>query len=259
MTDPTSGWIAGGQTRGDRDEQEDFIVLARAGDDGAAALAVLCDGMGGRRGGAIASETVATTFADVFEPHDDVREALGAALGAANDALARQVRNNPYLRGLGTTLLAAHIAGDALHHVSVGDSILWLVRNGACRRVNADHSIAGIVENLRADGRNDEADDLAEFPASTLFSALTGENPPDSVDLPARPVTLEDGDVIVLASDGALSLDEDRIASILSERPGDAEAGVNAILDAVADAAVPAQDNTSLIVAAICREPQKDG
>lgn len=259
MTDRANEWIASGQIRGDRDEQEDFVMVVPLGSDASGALAVLCDGMGGQRGGALASETAASAFQDAFDPaHENLRDALTAALEAATDALARHVRNNPYLKGLGTTLVAAHIAGDSLHHISVGDSILWLVRNGVCRRLNEDHSIAGLIERLRNAGRDDEADELADHPANALDSALTGVGQPDSIDLPEQPTKLQDGDVVVLASDGVWSLDEAQIASLLEGRGGNAEAGVAAILDAVAASGLAGQDNASVIAAMIYRRPQKD-
>jgi serine/threonine protein phosphatase PrpC len=260
ITGPQTGWIAGGQIQGERDAQEDFVVIDFRGLGGRDALAIVCDGMGGRRGGALASETAATVFASSFAPQDgDISGALIAALQAAHDALVRQVANNPYLHGLGTTLVAAHISGDTLHHVSVGDSILWLVRDGACRRINADHSVGGMIARMQAEGRESEAGELSDLPASTLFSALTGDDPPDDIDLPADPIVLQEGDVVVLASDGVLSIDGPRLAALVGEQAGDPVAGAQAILDAVTAAAVPGQDNASVIVAAVCLEPGKGG
>ena len=98
-------------------------------------LMVLGDGMGGYAVGEIASGTVIENFRNAFVSGSELnpRERLFQALQASNYAIFDQSVVGPTLRGMGTTLLAAVVAADALHWVSVGDSPLLEFR--LCRAI----------------------------------------------------------------------------------------------------------------------------
>lgn len=249
LSDETADWIGSDQIQGARDEQEDASVFRIMDLPAGAAIAVIADGMGGHRGGDIASQAAAQAFLSAFDAdQDEIGVALNDALEQAGRAIARQIETNPYLRGMGTTLVAAHVADGKLHWISVGDSVLWLFRNGTGRRLNHDHSISGVTERLRAAGRGDEADALADVSGSMLLSALTGLQAPDEVDIPDGPIRLIPDDKIVIASDGILTMDAAEIAGILADHAGNAGFAARAVLDAVEAAGAPNQDNASLIV-----------
>src|SRR5690606_30112598 len=121
-------------TKGARNYQEDnalfwsgFDVTKNAclsdATDGAAAVAVLADGMGGHTGGALASRMACERFIQAFlAATGSNRERLVAALSAANRAIAETVEADPMLSGMGSTLVGVTFAADGIEWVSVGDS-----------------------------------------------------------------------------------------------------------------------------------------
>lgn len=242
-------WIASDQILGVRDEQEDAAAILILESSAPSAVAVIADGMGGHRGGDIASHLATQTFLSAFDAsQSEIATALKEALGQANDAIGHQIEANPYLRGMGTTFVAAHVAHGKLRWISVGDSVLWLFRDGTARRLNHDHSIHGVTERLRAAGRSDEAEELVDLAGSTLLSALTGVQAPEEVDIPDGPIRLLPGDTIVIASDGILTMAPEDVGKILADCAGNAKRGARAVLEATEAAGAPNQDNASLIV-----------
>ena len=219
-------------------------------------ISIVADGMGGHVGGAVASALVCEALERtmVADPGTAVPDAFSAALHAATINLADRIRIDRDLDGMGSTLLATHIDGQNLYWASVGDSLLYFYRNGGLKRLNEDHSMAPMLDQLVARG------DLSPFEARNhphrhaLRSAITGYEV-DMTDIPAAPTTLLPGDWVVLASDGIDTLGEDGILEILmlfSE--ASAEKMAAALLDAVTMRDAPFQDNTTLIAVRITAE-----
>ena len=80
--------------------------------------AVVCDGMGGAAGGAVASQLAVQTYREQMEANlrnhmtmDQLKEVSGFAIAAANDAIRRRGQEEPAVHGMGTTLVAAIIRG----------------------------------------------------------------------------------------------------------------------------------------------------
>ena len=134
---------AGYKIRGGRDYQEDaFQIKSYREGDNNVLLLVLADGMGGHVGGARASELAVTNFVACFDRTEGViarrlRESLDAANSAIADAAAADLR----LSEMGCTVVACVVDGDQAHWISVGDSLLWCLRDGQLMRLNADHSM----------------------------------------------------------------------------------------------------------------------
>ena len=127
---------AASQIRGAREYQEDsFGVLTGEtldSSEGVKLVMVLADGMGGHAGGSNASSLVVGTFERSFgETKGPSVDRLRECLDWANVAVYDAVDQSPELAGMGTTLVAAAISDEGLEWVSVGDSLLWLYRDGA--------------------------------------------------------------------------------------------------------------------------------
>ena len=102
-------------------------------------VAVLADGMGGHTAGALASRMVCDSFISTYAGLNGARpERLLKSLTSANDSIAAQVRANPTLAGMGTTLVAAVFGNEGVEWVSVGDSPLLLYRRGEIALLNED-------------------------------------------------------------------------------------------------------------------------
>lgn len=236
---------------GRRDNQEDSMASAIL-DDGNALLLVVADGMGGHESGEIASDIAVRTFVDCFVENTvgALPKRLKLALLMANECLAEQIRLDPELDGMGTTLVAAHIGPMGLHWISVGDSLLLLSRAGAISQLNKDHSMAPIIERRFTSGKltREEADNHPE--RNDLLSVMIGLNSPDMIDCPNEPYLLEKGDQIVVASDGLQTLPMDEILKSLAHGD-DVKGCVTALTQGIQEKAREYQDNVSIQVAAI--------
>ncbi len=247
--------IAWDQIQGRRRTQQDCAVCVPMGV--ARHLLVLADGMGGHAAGDVASSVAVTSFCGAFEAPgmpDEPSERLMAALEAANCAIHDRAAAEPELTGMGTTLVAAVVEGRELRWASVGDSPLWLVRDGEIRRLNANHSVAGELAEQVAAGVMTAAE-AAEAPGrAMLYSALVGGDI-DLVDIPETPERLEPGDVVMIASDGVETCGPDELIGIVGNGDDAAAELVDRVLAAVEDREIDYQDNATLIV---CRLPLSD-
>ena len=246
-------WVAGAQIQGGRDYQEDdfSIRLLTDGDNPAQEdrlLLVLADGMGGHAGGAVASKTVVRAFQDAFHhAADDIEDRFDAGVSAANSAVREKQEANPNLAEMGSTLVAAVVIGSALYWVSVGDSLLWVFRDGRLHRLNADHSMRPLLQDLVELGRMTEEEALHDPRANQLRSVIYGDAVP-LIDMNADGFALERGDLVVLASDGLETLPDEALAEVIEAGRRDAQGVVEALLDAIERAGRPGQDNTTVLV-----------
>ena len=245
-------WVAGEQIQGDRNYQEDdFSIRLLSQDPDPLAedrlLLVLADGMGGHAGGAVASKTVIQTFQAGFNRNAvGITDRFSVGIETANNAVKDKQQADPNLSEMGCTLVAALVAGSTLYWTSVGDSILWLFRQGRLQRLNADHSMKPLLLDLVELGRMTEEEALSDSRINQLRSAIFGEDVP-LIDMNAGGFPLENGDLVLLASDGLETLSEEGMTDVIKAGANDAEEIVNALLDAVAMAGVRGQDNTTAL------------
>lgn len=243
-------WFGHHQHTGKRDYQEDTIGFQSSGEGGDAApeLVVVADGMGGHVGGKAASDTAVRTFLDAYAHSDaatTVPERLYAALLAANEALDMAIQKDPELDGMGCTLVAASSTVEGWHWISVGDSIVGKVEGGALHRLNEDHSMAGIFEELIAEGRMTREEADTDPRRSALRSALMGKDI-EMIDQSHKPVILGESDTLFLASDGLDTLWDHEIIDVLSVETSHAQEMAENLISAVLAHDTPAQDNVSV-------------
>jgi serine/threonine protein phosphatase PrpC len=244
-------FVSGRQILGARERQEDSFRIIRQdeSDPGTDLLILLADGMGGHVGGEVASRLVV----DVFEKHcitlsrnPKPADRLVEALEAANAALRERIRREPELAGMGSTLVAAMKLGGKLYWLSVGDSVLYLLRDGQLRRLNADHSVYGeLVEHVR-EGRLTQQEAETHPRRNALRSAIIG----DRIALvDCNAIALQRRDMILAASDGLETIDDKRIVELMSQPDrADTKAMSADLLSAVEAMARPRQDNATVVV-----------
>lgn len=228
-------------------------VLAPAGHavppDGTSLVAVLADGMGGHAGGSVASVTICGSFLQRFSTSSGSGATrLSPSLLAANEAIRAKVSVDPALSGMGATLVGAAIGTSGLSWISVGDSPMYLFRDGDLVQLNEDHSLAPVIDQLAAQGKISDEEARSDPRRHYLRSAVTGDEI-ELVDAPERPLELAGGDVVVIASDGIHTLDPDDIrrliASYMNNGP---ESIADALVRHVDNAGALHQDNTTVIV-----------
>ena len=163
-------------------------------------VAVVADGMGGYEGGQEASRLAVETLVAVYRDFggDDPQEALVEALQAAHEQIRQYSIAHPELRGMGTTCTAAAIVQDALYYVHVGDTRLYLIRDGQITKVTRDHSYVGrLVEAGMISQEQAE-----NHPQRNILTAALGTNPDLIMDSPGHPEPLRPEDVLLICSDG---------------------------------------------------------
>jgi PPM family protein phosphatase len=215
--------VASGISQGARDYQEDaitsdFPVGSEAG------FVVLADGMGGHAAGDVASKIVLTEvyselkfhFADVDAFEAKAPEILRTVADLANDTLRQHTRSHPETEGMGATLVVPALVENRLYWISVGDSPLFLFRNGKLSQLNEDHSMAPQIDFMVKSGLMD-AEVAANHPdRNCLISVLMGTRIP-KIDCPAKPVDLRAGDIVICASDGLQFLTNAQIEKIVGK------------------------------------------
>jgi PPM family protein phosphatase len=163
-------------------------------------LAVVADGMGGYEGGQEASRLAVETLVEVYRDFggDDPQAALVEALQAAHEQIREYSFAHPELRGMGTTCTAAAIVQDSLYYVHVGDTRLYLIRDGQITRVTRDHSYVGrLVESGMI-----TPEEAENHPQRNILTAALGTNPDFIMDSPGQPEPLRPEDVLLICSDG---------------------------------------------------------
>jgi len=248
------------QILGERERQED-AVAHRVFNDGDSMLVVLADGMGGHKGGEVASQTSVDSFISAFLidfPALKVSYRLFGALERANKELESLGKKNADLEGMGSTLVAATFSQLGMSWISVGDSLLLRVRGRALQRLNQDHSMAPVLDEAVKKGTLTRELAASHKDRNALRSAVTGAAI-DLVDISDRAESLRAGDVILLASDGLLTLSNDEIIRIVrTKKAAGARTIVSALLEAVSQKKRRRQDNTTVAAIVIERPSTRD-
>ena len=242
------------ETVGQRSGQEDYCLFkSYSVASGPKLLAILADGMGGHAAGARASrmavEAFLKSFSSANEEQGRIKSALSNAIKESNIYIEGAQSANPELEGMGCTLVGLYLEGHSFYWVSVGDSPLYLFRNGRLKRINEDHSMAPLIASALAKGNLTE-EEAQNYPnKNALRSAIMGK-PVELVDLSDEHL-LQEGDVLILASDGLLTLSESEIEAEISNAPHrNAKDFAARLLQAVIAKNKPRQDNTTIMVIA---------
>jgi protein phosphatase len=162
---------------------------------------VVCDGMGGMAAGEVASAIACDIVIGSFKsqpPEAPAAARLEAAIVAANDAV-RLASTEGNQHGMGTTLVAAVLEGETLVVGNVGDSRAYLYRGGRWAQLTVDHSY---VNELVRQGQV-RIEDVGRVDLKGLESVITRAIGASSeVEPDFFTVALEEGDTLLLASDG---------------------------------------------------------
>lgn len=239
--------------QGQRETQEDAIA-ARVFDTAQAGYVVIADGMGGHDAGEVASALVIAAWQEALDAqleNDEVTKgALLDALPMAAMQANAQVASHGETSGiqLGSTLLGTLLVDQNLFWISIGDSPLYLFRDGTLSQINEDHSMAPVIDGQLAQGLLTEAEAQTHPDRNQLTSVIMGAAIP-KVDCPEQPLALNPADILILGSDGLQYLSNAQIEALLhSHIHSPARDIADALLQALHAKADPDQDNISIAV-----------
>jgi protein phosphatase len=223
-------------------------------------LFCVADGMGGHASGEVAARLAVEEMAEFFQltgrdeeatwpfaedpSHGYDENRLLTAVKLANLRIHERAESDPKLRGMGTTLVAAFVpegAGEAvLAHV--GDSRIYLVRDGSIRQLTEDHSLLNDFKRTRPLTQAE----IDAFPHKNVIVRALGMKPAVDVDL--GKVSLARGDVLLLCSDGLSGMVPDaRMAELVRATHGDLRLAAQTLVDA-ANAAGGVDNATCVLV-----------
>lgn len=163
-------------------------------------LFVVADGMGGHAGGDIASALATQLVAQVDDVYDDPDLAIGTLLESmqsANEKLTNTVREYGYLAGMGTTMDALVFTGTTAAIAHIGDSRVYLLRDGIMSQLTKDHTF---VQTLVDSGRITE-DEALYHPRRNVLMRVLGDAS-DEPQFDVYPLDVLPGDRFLLCSDG---------------------------------------------------------
>jgi len=214
---------------------------------------VVCDGMGGHAAGEVASHIAVDTVLSYFRERqpsaeDDVylndapagARLLADAVKKANDAILTYAEEHKNTSGMGTTLVAARFANGVCSIANVGDSRIYLFREGQLLQLTEDHSL--VMEQVRRgmitldEAKHSSAQNIITRALGTDESTL-----PDLGEFPAQ-----SGDLLLLTTDGVLRhVDDSEIASILLQLPS-LQAACDTLIDVANEAG--GEDNSTCVL-----------
>ncbi|NVK10552.1 MAG: serine/threonine-protein phosphatase [Gammaproteobacteria bacterium] len=238
--------IGSSQWQGKRAYQQDSLRAQYLPEGGV--FAVLADGMGGAKGGEVASLAAVDAVFDAFDTeYADLSTHLLELVGKANNAIAREIRANPDLDGMGTTLVIVLIRDQTLHWVSVGDSPVYLFGDQEISQINLDESYGGHLDRRAQRGEITHAEAKADTRRHQLMNVLMGQQSLTIEDCQDEGISLNPGDIVILASDGIQTLSEEVICQHLLDDSLTADELNHNLLSNVVKCDRPNQDNVSLI------------
>ncbi len=182
-------------------------------------LAFVADGMGGHAAGEVASQIVGDQLGRFYydDPAKDLHAALRTAFEQVNGVIYQAGFDDMRLLGMGTTCTALVLRGDEAFSAHVGDSRLYLVRDGHLELLSEDHSLVnemvkhGIISEEQARNHEDR----------NVITRALGLRPDVEVATWEAPLSIRTHDRFLLCSDGLYDLvsDEEIKEVVISEKP----------------------------------------
>ncbi|WP_167512431.1 PP2C family protein-serine/threonine phosphatase [Oceanidesulfovibrio marinus] len=218
-----------------RDTNQDTFFI-----DEGLGLFLVADGMGGRQGGGVASKLVVQTISSVLRRHldhdapapdpneplllndgEDTHLAkrgrlLKGAFLASNRAVFEKSTKHPALRGMGSTAAAVLLDNDMLEVANVGDSPIYLARNGEIHLISVVHTVEAEHAAKIASGELDPDSPPLDRRYRHVLTRAVGVAPTLKVQM--RKVQIQDGDILLLCSDGLSNkLDPDEMLPVVTQ------------------------------------------
>lgn len=173
---------------------------------------IVCDGMGGQAAGELASKIAVDTVLGYFrrDPRHAASPVLGRsfegvseratglanAIQLANQAIQTAAAHNAEHAGMGSTIVAVRAEGNLFSIANVGDSRIYLIRDGSIQQLTSDHSL--VMEQVRRGLLTLEEAENSKM-QNVIVRALGSE---ESVEPDLEDHEFAPGDVLLLCSDG---------------------------------------------------------
>jgi len=181
-------------------------------------LLLVCDGMGGHKGGEIASRLAVETISNYFEKLNDnynISEVINKSLEAANTSIILKAKENSDLTDMGSTVVLVLIKDELVYYTSLGDSRIYKIRDGVIYQITKDNSL---VQQM-VDSNIITEDEAKVHPKKNVITKALGTN--DELEQEYyEPFKLLENDKLILCSDGLTAhVDEEEIFQLSENNP----------------------------------------
>jgi PPM family protein phosphatase len=188
-------------------------------------LFAVADGMGGARGGEIASRVAATALGEAVDGSGEER--VVALIQKANRQVFDRAREDADATGMGTTITVALVEDGVVAIGHVGDSRAYLIRDHKVEQLTEDHSL--VAELVRSGRLSPEEAEI--HPQRSVITRALGTDP--DVDVDSFSIEARAGDVFLICSDGLTSMiDDETILGIVEPRRDDLNAAAKELIGA---------------------------
>ncbi|NLY20387.1 MAG: Stp1/IreP family PP2C-type Ser/Thr phosphatase [Tissierellia bacterium] len=198
-----------------RENNEDFYYIPSSLDK---PLFVVADGMGGRKGGEVASKMAITSvinhidFIDSYKSIDDLEEAFIRAFKSANEEIYKKASADEKYEGMGTTLTVAYIYDDVILLGNVGDSRSYAISESGIMQLTDDDSL---VNDLLKMGEITEVE-ARTHPKRNVITNAVGTK--EDLDISLVRYEYAEGEYLLLCTDGVTDmLTDEEILSAFQE------------------------------------------
>ncbi len=188
--------------------EEEFLKKGR--------LFIVADGLGGHKGGRVASSLAVKIVGEEYykSEHEDIYAALVSAIEKANREIFEKGKSDEALERMGTTCTTVVIRQPYLYLAHVGDSRAYIIRNDIIKQISTDHTL---VEEMVNSGIISKKE-AKTHPDSHILTRSLGIHEDIEVDILDPPIKLEEGDMVLLCSDGlTVYLSDEEIKKILKK------------------------------------------
>jgi serine/threonine protein phosphatase PrpC len=199
---------------------------------------VVCDGMGGQAAGEVASKMGVDILLDYFRKESAIANgranggqpvsgaaSLASAIQLANRSIFQAGQEQNGRNGMGSTIVAALVRGNSLAIAHVGDSRIYLVRQGAIQQLTQDHSL--VMEQVRRGFITLEQAEKSEM-QNIILRALGSE---EAVEADVEDLVVLPGDLLLMTSDGLTRHVKDEEILAILQAPGDLEQACSALVE----------------------------
>lgn len=231
---------------GKRSSQQDSLFV---GEKDGTLLAVICDGMGGMNGGERASELAVQMLVEAFFM-ENVKNvpAFYKSKATAIDQQIYGLQEAGQRLGAGTTIISVWVNAKGLYWFSVGDSKVYLYRQGEMVCPIPAHNYRYLLDQMYENGKISEETYQKEQKKGEALISFLGIGDLSRMEINMQPFRYESGDIILLCSDGLYkSLSDQQILHILEQRIS-LDEKMKMLLNNALENGGSRQDNTSIIL-----------
>lgn len=241
--------ITSKQFIGKRNKQQDSLFYSKTEDF---TYAVLCDGMGGMDAGELASQTAVKVMKTLVETTesltDDIPNFFLHAVDMLDESVSKQTDSENKKLRCGTTVASVIIKDEDLYWMSVGDTRLYIFREGNILQVTRDHNYLFTLNHMFESKQISPETYKRELKKGDALTSYIGMGGVEFMDICQSPFKVRKNDIFLITTDGLYrTVSDNEIKSVLSMSENLEEAS-SRLLKTVEEKDKANQDNTSFIL-----------